>query len=57
MFADIFQGIMFILFGIGMFAFGIITTCQKIGRSTSDKYIDNNSSQDRRNMILCSISG
>ncbi|MDE6501762.1 MAG: hypothetical protein K2L10_06725 [Ruminococcus sp.] len=31
MFADIFQGIMFILFGIGMFAFGIVTTRQKMG--------------------------
>lgn len=128
MFEDIFKGIMFILFGIGMFAFGIITTRQKIGnydfydgevisvnsetrdiivsykvgedfhstsyhihdltdmpevnlkirvmtyaenpqkvfnvlfqremgRGTSGKhkYIDNNSSKNRRNMILCSI--
>ncbi|MDE5558552.1 MAG: hypothetical protein K2J32_12870 [Ruminococcus sp.] len=31
MFEDIFQGIMCILFGIGLFAFGIITTRQKIG--------------------------
>lgn len=31
MFEDIFSGIMCILFGIGMFAFGIITTRQKIG--------------------------
>ncbi|MCM1358074.1 MAG: hypothetical protein NC205_05725, partial [Prevotella sp.] len=31
MFEDIFQGIMFILFGIGLFAFGIVTTRQKIG--------------------------
>ncbi len=31
MFADIFQGIMCILFGIGMFAFGIVTTRQKMG--------------------------
>ncbi|MDE6427250.1 MAG: hypothetical protein K2K89_14100 [Ruminococcus sp.] len=31
MFENIFQGIMFILFGIGMFAFGIVTTRQKCG--------------------------
>ncbi|MDE5862639.1 MAG: hypothetical protein K2K16_12570 [Ruminococcus sp.] len=43
MFADIFQGIMCILFDIGMFAFGIFTTRQKMGRGTSGKhkYIDN----------------
>lgn len=31
MFEDIFKGIMSILFGIGIFAFGIVTTCQKMG--------------------------
>ncbi len=30
MFEDVFQGIMFILFGVGIFAFGIITTRQKM---------------------------
>ena len=30
MFEDIFTGIMFILFGIGIFAFGIFTTRQKM---------------------------
>lgn len=57
MFENIFQGIMFILFVIGIFAFGIFTTRQKMGRVTSGKhkYIDNNSSKNRRNMILCSI--
>ncbi|MDE6665908.1 MAG: hypothetical protein K2K14_06970 [Ruminococcus sp.] len=128
MFEDVFQGIMFILFGVGIFAFGIITTRQKMcgydfydgkvtsvntetrdisvtykadeifyseshhilkvdtmpevglqvrvmtysgnpqkvftvlfqremGRGTSGKhkYIDNNSSKNRKQMILCSI--
>jgi len=31
MFEDVFTGIMFILFGIGMFAFSIVTTRQKFG--------------------------
>ena len=126
MFENIFQGIMFILFGIGLFAFGIFTTRKKMGnydfydgeitsvnpetrditvmykageqsysashhipdfedmpevnlkvlvmtysgnphkvftvkfmremgRGTSHKYIDNNSSKNRRDMILGSI--